>query len=152
SLLVRDSPQVLVRGGSNRAFALVRATVVLTGCSVTGIDRDTALTVARPAIDSSDSTVQVVDGTLHGGNGRVDFGPAPQPNQPAIAMPGGSLRLLAPTTVSSGSSTLVAQAAALTGTGSVRIDPQVVLVTSVAPPIAATLAVQSQSMPSVRST
>src|SRR5262249_13509994 len=27
SLLVRDSPQVLVRGGSNRAFALVRATV-----------------------------------------------------------------------------------------------------------------------------
>jgi len=151
SISIGNSAQVMLRRGSWINCTVGSSNVVIEEANISGQDasgQTWTLRISRPAMRVS-GTVQIAGGTVRGGAGWFGMSPSP-----AIDMFGGTLRLLASTTVIAGTDPfgLAPPVAAITGSGTVRIDPQVVLQTSVVPPIVSTIAVQTLPMPSLRST
>jgi len=152
SISISSSAQVMLRRGSWINCLLGSSNVVIEEANISGQDGSSQPFQVRPsrtAIGIGGGAVQIAGGTLRGGAGWFGLS-----DSPAIDMFGGTLRLLASTTLIAGTDpvALAPPVAAITGSGTVRIDPQVVLQTSVVPPIASTIGVQTLSMPSLRST
>ena len=151
---IHDCDQVVVRDSTatEALFWLDHARVVFENCTIHGQDAQLAAgsySASSHAIHVENSSAEIVDCTLVGGSGNASsfFGW----NREAISASGliSEVRVLAPSTITGASGQGLAPAAALGGTGSLRIDPGVVLQSAASPQIAATLVTQTAVMPTV---
>jgi hypothetical protein len=145
---ITRSSQVLLRAmqiGMGVVVAL-DSQVVLESCAVYGTDARYGgiILVSQPAVTVQAGSLQVVACTLEGGNGDSVFGT----NRPALVAGNADLRVRAPATLRVGAASTMPQSPAIDGTGTLRLDPAVVLVTNTQP-IGAGLATQIYEMPAV---
>lgn len=103
---------------------------------------------SNPGLELTGGSAQIVSGSLTGGAGFSPLSPFSN-NQPALSLIGATARVMAPATLDATGYAGMAPAPAIAGTGSLRLDPAVVLTTTAVPAIASTVGLQTATMPTV---
>ncbi len=153
---VTSSSQVLLRDSSFGWSKFEDSNVVVEDCAFEGADFLVVGLGGYPCISSHpgihvvSGALQVVGGTCTGGRGGASMACGSHPDQAGIHSDGAGVSVSSGATVTAAfPSGYSSPAPAIAGTGTLRIDPLVNLVTSVAPPIAATISTQTMSIPAV---
>lgn len=154
---IERSAQVMLRSCWSWSGFFTDSNVILEGCTFDGYGTICALgtcsSTVSPGLTIVQGTTQIVGCVIYGGSGGGGYyGYPARPNRPAIAATNAMLRILSPTTLAAPQSwPFIPDVEAITGTGTLRIDPGVTVISPVQPAIAQSLATQISSMPAVRS-